>query len=158
MGPPDQLKAMDKDGDGVISHEEAKQAADEATAANTPKEKMKKALKKKFKNPKDAFDAMDTDGSGKLSPEEFKKGVAPEMSPEEAEKAMKEMDTDGDGVVSREEFYAANGPPEEFAPSPGEPGFAAPREAEESPVSLEEMKKRLLQAHGDGKKAWEALA
>merc|ERR1719487_195497 len=100
---------------------------------------------------------MDTDGSGKLSPEEFKKGMEP-VSPEEAEKMMKEMDTDGDGVVSREEFYAANGPPEEFAPSPGEPGYAAPREAEESPVSLEEMKKRLLQAHGDGKKAWEALA
>eukprot|EP00746_Dinoflagellata_sp_MGD_P165407 gnl/MRDRNA2_/MRDRNA2_94657_c0_seq1.p1 gnl/MRDRNA2_/MRDRNA2_94657_c0~~gnl/MRDRNA2_/MRDRNA2_94657_c0_seq1.p1 ORF type:complete len:1522 (+),score=530.41 gnl/MRDRNA2_/MRDRNA2_94657_c0_seq1:147-4712(+) len=156
--PPEMLKKMDKDGDGVISPEEAKQAAEEATAANTPKEKMKKALKKKFKTPKDAFDAMDTDGSGKLSPEEFKKGVAPEMSPEEAEKAMKEMDTDGDGVVSREEFYAANGPPDEFAPSPGEEGFAAPREAKESPVPLEEMKKRLLQAHGDGKKAWEALA
>lgn len=156
--PPDMLKAMDKDGDGVISPEEAKQAAEEATAANTPKEKVKKALKKKFKTPKDAFDAMDTDGSGKLSPEELKKGVAPEVSPEEAEEMMKECDTDRDGLISREEFYACNGPPDEFAPSPGEPGYAEPREGEESPVDIPEMKKRLLQAHGDGKKAWEALA
>merc|ERR1719161_2169494 len=66
--PPAELKKMDKDGDGKLSPEElnagAKEAEMKAQAAK-PKEKLKKALKGKFKSPKEAMGAMDADGDGK---------------------------------------------------------------------------------------------
>merc|ERR1719313_3192135 len=101
---------------------------------------------------------MDTDGDGKISDEEMAKGLKDQgISPRDAKKMMKDLDKDGDGKVSSDEMYAATGPPDEFAKSPGEPGYEAPKEPEETPVSLEEFKNRLGQAYKSGQDAWDKI-
>merc|ERR1719272_1989763 len=79
------------------------------------------------------------------------------VSAADAEKMAKDLDKDGDGKVSPEEMYKATGPPDEFAKSPGEPGYEAPKEASETPVSLEEFKNRIGQAYKNGKVAWDKI-
>merc|ERR1719487_243968 len=159
--PPEELKKMDKDGDGKLSPEELEQGAKEANtkaAAAAPKEKMKKAMKKKFKSPEEAMKTMDADGDGKISPEEMEQGLKDQgVSPDEAKKMVKDLDKDGDGKVSDDEMYAATGPPGEFAKSPGEPGYVAPKKAPETPISKEEMKNRMGQAFKNGKDAWDKI-
>merc|ERR1719324_1995946 len=103
--------------------------------------------------------AMDADGDGKISPEEMEQGLKDQgVSPAEAEKMAKELDKDGDGKVSPDEMYSATGPPGEFAKSPGEPGYVAPKKAPETPISKEEMKNRMGQAFKNGKDAWDKIA
>merc|ERR1719272_1846600 len=80
------------------------------------------------------------------------------VSAADAEKMAKDLDKDGDGKVSSDEMYAATGPPDEFSKSPGEPGYEAPKEASETPVTLEELKNRLGQAFKNGKVAWDKIA
>merc|ERR1719324_1974102 len=158
--PPKEVAKMDLDGDGKLSPEELEKGASDAemkAAAAAPKEKMKKAMKGKFKSPKEAMKTMDADGDGKISKEEMEKGLQDQgISPRDADKMVKDLDKDGDGKVSDEEMYAATGPPDEFSKSPGEPGYEAPKEPEETPVSLEEFKNRLGQAYKNGKDAWDA--
>lgn len=160
--PPKEMAKMDADGDGKLSPEELEKGAADAetqAAAAAPKEKMKKAMKGKFKSPKEAISKMDTDGDGKISDSEMAKGLQDQgVSARDAKKMMKDLDKDGDGKVSPDEMYAATGPPDEFAKSPGEPGYEAPKEPEEAPVSLEEFKNRLGQAYKNGKDAWEKIA
>merc|ERR1719335_712464 len=162
--PPAVMRKLDKDGDGVLSPEEAGQGAaamEAEAAASSPKEKLKKAMKEKFKSPKEALKAMDKDGDGKLSPDEMKAGVCGgECSPEqeaEVEKMMKEM-AGPDGKISGDDFYKAAGPPNGFTPSPGEPGYVKPKEPSEAPVTPEEMKNRLGQAFKNGKDAWDKIS
>jgi len=156
------IKDMDKNGDGVVD-------SDEFFDAVGPPEKFDKSwdvleiakgvLKQNFESPKLAFDALDKNGDGSLSPEELKAGLIDAgMTPELAEKAMKEFDTDGDGKCSSEEFYKVMGPPEAFTASPGEEGYVAPKVAEEAKVPLPEVVDRLRKAFGSCKKSWEALA
>merc|ERR1719324_1877292 len=160
--PPKEVAKMDLDGDGKLSPEELEKGAKDAetkAAAAAPKEKMKKAMKGKFKSPKEAMKTMDADGDGKISKEEMEKGLQDQgISPRDADKMVKDLDKDGDGKVSDEEMYAATGPPDEFSKSPGEPGYEAPKEPEEAPVSLEEFKNRLGQAYKNGKEAWDKIA
>merc|ERR1719324_239959 len=159
--PPKEVAKMDLDGDGKLSPEELDKGASDAemkAAAAAPKEKMKKAMKGKFKSPKEAMKTMDADGDGKISKEEMEKGLQDQgISPRDADKMVKDLDKDGDGKVSDEEMYAATGPPDEFSKSPGEPGYEAPKEPEETPVSLEEFKNRLGQAYKNGKDAWDKI-
>merc|ERR1719161_2779970 len=159
---PEEMKKLDKDGDGKLSPEELEQGAKEANtkaAAAQPKEKMKAAMKKKFKSPEEAMKTMDTDGDGKISPEEMEQGLKDQgVSPDEAKKMAKDLDKDGDGKVSPDEMYAATGPPGEFTKSPGEPGYVEPKTAPETPVSLPELKNRLGQAYKNGDDAWDKIA
>jgi len=159
--PPKEMAKMDTDGDGKLSPAELKKGAEDAetaAAAAAPKEKMKKAMKGKFKSPKEAMSSMDADGDGKISKDEMAKGLADQgVSPRDAEKMMKDLDKDGDGKVSDEEMYAATGPPDQFSKSPGEPGYEAPAEPEETPVSLEEFKNRLGQAYKGPQEAWDQI-
>jgi Ca2+-binding EF-hand superfamily protein len=94
--PPAELKKLDKDGDGKLSPDELEQGAKEANtkaAAAAPKEKMKSAMKKKFKSPEEAMKTMDTDGDGKISPEEMEQGLKDQgVSPDEAKKMAKDLD------------------------------------------------------------------
>merc|ERR1719265_1954118 len=117
--PAAELKKLDADGDGKLSPDELDKGAKEANekaAAAAPKEKMKKAMKGKFKSPKEAMKKMDADGDGKISPEEMEQGLKDQgVSPDEAKKMAKDLDKDGDGKVSDDEMYAATGPPGEFA-------------------------------------------
>lgn len=156
-----EVAKMDLDGDGKLSQEElTKGAADAETAAaaSAPKEKMKKAMKGKFKSPKEAMQKMDADGDGKVSKEEIVKSLKDQgVSTRDADKMMKDLDKDGDGKVSAEEMYAATGPPDKFSKSPGDPGYEAPKEAECSPVSLDEFKLRLSKAFKNGKDAWNKI-
>jgi len=160
--PPAEMKKLDKDGDGKLSPDELEQGAKEANtkaAAAAPKEKMKSAMKKKFKSPEEAMKTMDADGDGKISPEEMEQGLKDQgVSPDEAKKMAKDLDKDGDGKVSPDEMYAATGPPGEFTKSPGEPGYVEPKTAPETPVSLPELKNRMGQAYKNTGDAWDKIA
>jgi len=143
MGPPDAFTASPGDPDYVDLPE------------------FKRRAKATHGTPKKTFDAMDANKDGKISPEEFIAACAklkPPISKESAVPLFQELDKDGNGHISPEEFYEATGSPEEFAAEPAAGAGAAPRTPAESAVSPEEAKRRMKEAFGNGKEAWEAIA
>ena len=90
------FKAMDNDGDGMISQEEFERADLQAIIGS----KLHESMRKKHGNRKDMFKKMDKNGDGMISLEEFPRG------PEVFEKIVKKVDKDGDGMISLEEWTA----------------------------------------------------
>jgi len=113
------FKAMDKDGDGVVTCGEfvGKKKPDAAEKA----EQVFKLIDtdadgnvtlKEFVNrsPEAKFKPMDKDGDGKLTWDEFKGTRKPEEL-DQAEQNFKRMDTDGDKCLSLDEFKMAQKKP-----------------------------------------------
>jgi Ca2+-binding EF-hand superfamily protein len=114
------FKALDKDGDGVLTFDEFKgnrkkpeaieQAEQIFKLIDTDGDK-KISLKEFIYRPAEArFKQMDRDNDGKLTWDEFKGTRKPEEI-EQAEQNFKRMDTDGDKCLSLEEFKAGQKPP-----------------------------------------------
>ena len=122
------FKAMDKDGDGVLTLDEFKGTRKKPAAVEQAEQMFKlidadgdgKLTLAEFINrPAEArFKQMDQNNDGKLTFEEFKgKREKPEEI-EQAEKTFKRMDTDGDKTLSLEEFKAGQKPPAKPAKKP----------------------------------------
>jgi Ca2+-binding EF-hand superfamily protein len=98
---------------------------------------MSSAVKSHFGQPQDAFLKADADGNGKVTLEEFK-ALAPqlEIQPVNAEVLWDMMAGEGVAEISSDKFLAAIG---------------------EEAVSVEEMKKILLEKYDSADHAWEKL-
>jgi len=111
------LKAMDSDGDGVVSEEEFSAALGGGEAPSEKSEvfAFMKIIKEKYKSPQEAFEEFDLKKrggkkDGKLTKKEFiKAAVKNGMSKEDAEKLFKKLDKDKDGIISEEEFFKLTG-------------------------------------------------
>jgi len=125
----DQFKAIDVDGNGVITLEEMKQACENAQLDSDSIEKVFKdadldgngefewtefltcMLQRKQVKESDAlweaFSVFDSDGSGKISISELKELLAmqnDDLNEQELEKLIAEYDSDGDNEIDFEEF------------------------------------------------------
>ena len=92
------FKALDNDGDGVVTQEEFERADLQEVFGARVREAMRKNM---GKNRKDMFKRADKNGDGMIAADEFPGG------PERFEKILRKVDKDGDGLISQEEWQAA---------------------------------------------------
>ena len=114
------FKALDKDGDGVLTFDEFKSTRKKPEAIEQAEQIFKLidtdgdkkiSLKEFINRPAEArFKQMDRDNDGKLTWEEFKGTRKPEEL-DQAEQNFKRMDTNGDKCLSLDEFKAGQKPP-----------------------------------------------
>merc|ERR1711973_790845 len=116
--PSDQFKAIDENGDGAVSFDEADKdafVADCKEVGNTASESYKKIYWFSWK----CFQAADADRDGQVSGDEFATMIAistanqkrlglpaPYQTPEEQIALFKKMDENGDGAISYDEWLS----------------------------------------------------